>query len=298
MDAPNEQIAGADAPALPYDAVPHGLRLPPGMNFGGVSGVAFNSRDHLFVFHRGPGPLMEFDPEGGFVRAFGDGHFVRPHGLRIDTDDNIWVTDVAAHVAVKFSSEGRILMVLGVKGTPGEMHQYGHLRLLNEPSEVAVAPNGDLYVPQGHGKASSCVLRFDRDGNFLSVWGCTGTGPGEFDIPHSIVFDDNGLLHIADRSNGRFQVFEPDGTFVRERAYPGTPCGLWRAPDGHVWLAHGHTGRVMKLSPAGDVLGTMAGQGKTLGRFGEAHYIAVNSRGEIFVADSLNWQVQKFVERN
>jgi streptogramin lyase len=239
---------------------------------------------------------MEFDPEGGFVRALGDGLFVRPHGLRIDAEDNIWVTDVAAHFAVKFDPDGRIVMVLGVKGNAGEWHQFRHLRLFDEPNEVATGPDGCLYVPQGHGKAESCVLKFGRDGNFIKAWGRTGTQPGEFDIPHSIVFDGQGLLHIADRSNGRIQIFDPDGNFICERAYPGAPCGLCMMPDGHIYLAHGHTGLVMKLDDTGAVLASMGGQGKAPGLFGEAHYIALNSHGDIFVADPLNWRVQKFVK--
>ena len=120
------------------------------MNFGSVSGVAINSRGHIFLLHRGPNPLMEFDADGKFVRALGEGLFDRPHGLRIDPEDNIWTTDVAGHVVCKLSPAGRILMVLGVRGRPGEWHDYGHLRLFNEPNDLAFAKNGDVIVLQGH----------------------------------------------------------------------------------------------------------------------------------------------------
>ena len=284
---------------LDYVPVPEAFKLPAGMNFGSVSGVAINSKGHVFLLHRGPGPLMEFDADGNFIRALGDGLFDRPHGLRIDADDNIWTTDVASHVVYKFNPAGRILMVLGVRGRPGEWHDFGHLRLFNEPNEAVVGPTGELFVLQGHGKGESLVLKFDRDGNFIKTWGKKGRGPGEFDLPHSLVFDAQGLLYIADRNNARIQVFDADGAFVRESKHPGTPCGLFMTPDQTIWLAHGHTGQIMTLDLNGNVLGTMegAGQGKTPGKYGEAHYIAVSARGEIYVADTLNWRVQKYVKR-
>jgi len=284
---------------LDYVPVPEAFKLPAGMNFGSVSGVAIDSKGHVFLLHRGPGPLMEFDADGNFIRALGDGLFDRPHGLRIDADDNIWTTDVAGHVVYKFNPAGRILMVLGVRGRPGEWHDFGHLRLFNEPNEAVVGPTGDVFVLQGHGKGESLVLKFDRDGNFIKTWGKKGRGPGEFDLPHSLVFDAQGLLYIADRNNARIQVFDANGAFVRESKHPGTPCGLFMTPDQTIWLAHGHTGQIMTLDLKGNVLGTMAGagQGKTPGKYGEAHYIAVSARGEIYVADTLNWRVQKYVKR-
>ena len=284
---------------LDYVPVSEAFKLPAGMNFGSVSGVAIDSKGHVFLLHRGPGPLMEFDADGNFIRALGDGLFDRPHGLRIDADDNIWTTDVAGHVVYKFNPAGRILMVLGVRGRPGEWHDFGHLRLFNEPNEAVVGPTGELFVLQGHGKGESLVLKFDRDGNFIKTWGKKGRGPGEFDLPHSLVFDAQGLLYIADRNNARIQVFDADGAFVRESKHPGTPCGLFMTPDQTIWLAHGHTGQIMTLDLNGNVLGTMggAGQGKALGKYGEAHYIAVSARGEIYVADTLNWRVQKYVKR-
>src|SRR3981189_2400153 len=190
-----------EAPPLPYVAVAESFKLRPGANLGGTSGIAFNSKGNIFVIHRGPMPLMEFDPDGNFIRGFGDGLFDRPHGLRIDAQDNIWATDVASHVVYKFSPEGRILLVLGVRGNAGEMHQYGHLRLFNEPNDVAFGSQGEIFVVQGHGRGEPKVIKFDKDGNFIKAWGKKGTGPGEFDIAHSIAIDAQGLLYVADRKN-------------------------------------------------------------------------------------------------
>ena len=288
----------AAPPPLDYVAVPDSFSLPAGMTLGSTSGVAINSKGHIVVLHRGPDPLMEFDPGGKFVRAFGNGFFDRPHGLRIDAQDNIWATDVATHVVYKFSPEGRILLVLGVRGNAGEMHPYGHLRLFNEPNDVAFGPGGEVFVAQGHGRGEPKVIKFDKDGNFIKAWGKKGTGPGEFDIAHSIAIDAKGLLYVADRNNQRIQVFDADGTFLRESKHPGTPCGLFISPDQHLWLAHGHAGQVIKLDLDGKVLGAMGKQGKALGQFGEAHFIAVNNaNGDIYVADTLNWRVQKFVKK-
>lgn len=287
------------SPALPYVAVPESFQLPPNMNFGGTSGVAFNSKGNIFVIHRGPQPVMEFDADGHYIRGFGDGLFERPHGLRIDKDDNIWATCLLNNLVYKFNPAGRLEMVLGVKSWTGEWHPFGHLRLFNEPNEAVVGPTGDIYVLQGHGKAESLVIKFDKDGNFIKAWGGKGKGPGQFDLPHSLVFDAKGLLYIADRNNARIQVFDADGNYIRESSHPGTPCGLFMTADQHIWLAHGHTGLVMKLDLQGNVVGHIegAGQGKALGRYGEAHYIAVSPRDEIFVADTLNYRVQKYVRR-
>ena len=163
---------------LPYVAVPDFFKLPPGANFGGTAGVAFNSKGNIFVIHRGLMPLMEFDPDGHFIRGFGEGMFERSHGLRIDAQDNIWATDVAANLVYKFNPSGRLEMVLGVKGHTGEWHPFGHLRLFHEPNEAVVGPTGDIFVLQGHGKGTSCVIKFDPDGNFIKTLGQQRQGAG------------------------------------------------------------------------------------------------------------------------
>ena len=285
------------APDLGYVPAPDFFRLLPNTNFGAVSGVAINSKGNIFVLSRGPQPLMEFDASGRFIRAFGEGLFDRPHGLRIDAQDNIWTTDGGSHIVLKFNAQGRVVMVLGVRGTAGDWHPYGHLRLFTEPNDVAFGPAGEIYVTQGHGKGDSRVIKFDRDGNHLKSWGRKGKAQGEFDVPHSVAVDGKGLVYVADRGNQRIQVFDSDGNFIRESLHPGTPAGLDISTDGYIYLAHGHAGQIMKLDLNGKVLGVTGSQGKAPGQYGEAHFITVNQRGEIYVADTLNWRVQKLVRK-
>jgi sugar lactone lactonase YvrE len=285
-----------NAPDLGYKPVPDIFRLPQGMNFGPCSGVAVTKKGNILVFNRSAHALLEFDGRGRYLRSLADGVFTLPHGLRVDAEDNIWATDTGSHIVVKMDPKGRILMVLGIRGNSSEWHPAGHLRCFNEPNDVAFGPRGEIYVSQGHGKGESRVLKFDRDGTFVKTWGGEGANPGQFRQPHSIVTDTRGNLYIADRSNQRIQVFDGEGTFLRETKHPGTPCGLCMCRDGrHLMLAHGHAGKIIKLDLHGNVLGATGGQGKGPNRYGEAHFLALDRREDIYVADTLNWRVQKLV---
>lgn len=291
-------VPAADVPDLGYNPVPDIFELPPGINFGPCSSVAVNSKGHILVFNRSAQALIEFDANGKYRSTLAAGFFTLPHGMRVDAEDNIWATDIGSHIVVKMDPRGRILMVLGVKGRASEWHQAGHLRCFDEPNDVAFGPAGEIYVTQGHGKGESRVIKFDADGNFITTWGGEGTGPGQFNVPHSVMIDGRGMVYIADRSNQRIQVFDSDGKYLRETQHPGTPCGLCLCHDrSHIMMAHGHTGKIMKLDLDGNVLGATGGQGKGPNRYGEAHYLALDAREDIYVADTLNWRVQKLVKR-
>ena len=292
------QAKAAAIPDLGYVPVADIFKLPEGMNFGPCSSVAVDAKGRILVFNRSAHALMVFDGRGKYLRTLATGIFTNPHGLRIDAEGNIWATDTGSHIVVKMDPKGRILMVLGVKGSAREWHPAGHLRCFDEPNDVAFGPKGEIYVSQGHGKGDSRVHKFDAQGNFIKTWGGEGSAAGQFKQPHSIVTDADGNLYVADRSNQRIQVFDGDGNYLRESQHPGTPCGLALMRDGrHIMMAHGHAGKIMKLDLRGNVLGITGSQGKGPNQYGEAHLLALDRREDIYVADTLNWRVQKLVKR-
>lgn len=285
------------APDLGYRAVETGLRLPDGTRMGAPSSVAFDARGHMIVFNRGPQPLMEFDARGTFVRGFGDGLYVRPHGMRIDADGNIWTTDVNGHTVTKMNGAGNVLLTLGTRGQPGNWDEAAGTRLLYEPADVAFGSGGDLFVVQGHGRGDGRVLRFDRTGRYLKSWGGKGSADGQFDQPHSILVDRQGLVYVADRENRRVQIFDNDGRFIKSWRFAGLPCGLLVGPDQQIYLASGFSGQILRLDANGTAVAAMGQPGKRLGEFGEAHYLAIAPSGDIYVADTINAALHRYVKR-
>src|SRR5688572_22639933 len=169
------------APELDYVVAPTPVTLPAGMTMGASASVAFDANGHLFVLTRGDKTFFEFNPDGTFIRAFGDKLFVRSHGLRIDGDGNLWATDVGGHVVVKLNRDGQALLTIGTKGEAGEWNEATGSRKLNQPNDVVIAANGDIFVAQGHtpGPAGDArVLKFDKTGKFVKSWGGKGSGPG------------------------------------------------------------------------------------------------------------------------
>jgi DNA-binding beta-propeller fold protein YncE len=285
------------APDLGYLAVENGLVLPEGMKMGAPSSVAFDARGHMLVFNRGPHPLIEFDAHGSFVRAFGEGIYVRPHGMRLDSQGNIWTTDVAGHIVMKMSPAGEVLLTLGTRGQPGNWDEAANSHLLYEPADIAFAPSGDVLVVQGHGRGEGRVLRFDKTGRFIKSWGGKGTAPGEFDQPHSILVNQQGQILVADRENRRVQLFDLDGRLLKMWKFAGLPCGLLLGPDGQVYLATGFSGQILRLNGNGKAVAMMGQPGKGLGEFGEAHYLTISPGGDLYVADTINAVLHKYVRK-
>ena len=287
------------APEMDYVAVPMAVTLPSGTVMGPTASVAFDSKGHLFVLTRGAQAFFEFDPNGAFVRAFGDALFTRSHGLRIDREGNLWATDVGGHIVVKLSPQGQILLTLGTKGEAGEWNEAAGSRKLNQPNDVAIASNGDVFVAQGHTpgpRGDARVLRFDRTGRFITSWGGKGKEPGQFEVAHGIAIDAQGLLWVTDRENQRIQVFDSDGKFIREMKYAGLPCSVDIGRQ-YVYMVNGFAGQVLRMDLNGKVLAALGKPGKGLGEFGEAHFIAVSPKDELFVADSVNGALVKFVKK-
>jgi sugar lactone lactonase YvrE len=287
-----------NAPELEYASVSSSLPVPAGTTMGPPASIAFDSKGHIFVLNRGPQPLMEFDANEKFIRAFGEA-FTRAHGLRIDRDDNIWATDVGAHTVTKFNPQGQALLTIGTKGQAGDWDEATQSHKLNEPNDLAIGRNGDIFIVQGHtpgAKGDPRVLKFSKDGKFIKSWGGKGTEPGKFEVAHGIAVDSKGLLWVADRENQRIQIFDQDGAYVREVKFAGLPCSLQIGAQ-NIYMVNGFAGQVLRLDLNGKVLAATGKPGKGLGEFGEAHFIAMSPKGDIYVADTVNSTLQKFVKK-
>ncbi|MFN8057991.1 MAG: peptidyl-alpha-hydroxyglycine alpha-amidating lyase family protein [Vicinamibacterales bacterium] len=227
-------FAQQPVPEIPFDSVPDVLKLPTDLYLGEVSGVAVNSKGHIFVFQRGSttGPayaaaasqLLEFDATGKFVREIGKGLYAwsYAHVVRVDKQDNIWVVDKGSDMIVRFNPEGRVTMVFGRKKeasdeaepwtrvNPPRPHVDGQFR---QPTDVTWDPAGNIFISDGY--INSRVAKFDKNGDWVKSWGERGTKEGELNTPHSIAADAKGNIYVADRGNRRIQVFDSDGKFLR-----------------------------------------------------------------------------------
>jgi sugar lactone lactonase YvrE len=187
-------------------------------------------------------PILEFDPSGKNLRHFGAGLFVEPHGLFVDKDGNVWVTDAMGQgdkgqQVFKFSRDGKILMTLGKAGVAGSGPDT-----FNQPSAVVAAPNGDIFV-SGYGDAR--IVKFSSDGKFILQWGTPGAGPGQFAGPHALAMDSRGRLFVADRNNNRIQIFSQGGKFIAEWKQFGRPSGIAIGKDDKLYVADSESnGRV------------------------------------------------------
>lgn len=273
-----------------YRPVPGWPALPEGVTLGSVSAVATDSADRVYVFHRGKRPILVFDRDGRFLRSWGDDHLRTPHGLRLDRDDNVWVTDIGTHQVLKFDAQGKLLLALGKKGEPGAGPDH-----FDRPTDVAVAPDGTVYVADGYG--NSRVLKFSGDGKLLKQWGRKGKGDGEFDLPHAIRLDARGRVYVGDRENNRVQVFDPDGRFLARFIDSGAPYGLFLTGDGRLFVADGRAHWVKVLDLEGRVLGRWGEKGTGPGQFLVPHAVCVDSRGAVYVAEVDGRRVQKFLAR-
>jgi DNA-binding beta-propeller fold protein YncE len=283
-------LAQSNWPKLNYAVDPAWPRLPAGWTFEETPGVAVDSREHVFVFHRGPHSIMEFDPEGNLVRSWGDGIFVRPHGLKFDREGNLWAADDQGHMVVKMDALGRVRMVLGRKNTKGETKDTFY-----RPTDIAFAANGDFYVSDGYG--NSRVVKFNKDGQYITAWGKKGAGEGEFNLPHAVAVDKQGRVYVGDRENHRMQVFDSAGKFLTQWKHVGSPWGVVITEDQSLYMCDGHNNRILKLNLNGDVEGVLGGPGKLPGLLDYSHHLAVGPSRSIYVAEIKNWRVQKFAPR-
>lgn len=268
--------------------------MPDGWHFGRVPAVATDSSNHVFVFHRGEvaDPIVVFDSDGSYLRSFGrDIEFANEHGLRIDRHDNVWVTDNHNHTVMKFSNDGELLMTLGVEGQAGTTDET-----FDGPADIAFGPSDELYVADGYG--NSRVVKFDAEGNFVKAWGTPGSGPGQFDLVHSVAVDSQGNIYASDQQNDRIQIFDSEGSLLRTWTHLGTTLSIFITPEDEVWVIslRDHVeninydtlaGRIMRVDiDTGEILGAMESPG---------HWIDVSRTGEIFIG-SLTGNVFKWYE--
>jgi len=211
---------------------------PAGRVWGQVPTADVDSHGNIWMLDRCGGascvgrtedPILEFDQSGKLLKSFGSELFVYPHGIHIDKDDNIWTTDGQGNdgkgqQVIKFSKDGKVLMRLGKAGVKGEGPDT-----FNRPSDIAIAPNGDIFVSDGHGgeDSNARIVKFSKDGKFIKAWGKKGTGPSEFDAPHSLAFDSQGRLFVADRGNNRIQIFDQDGKLLDQWKQFSRPVGVF-----------------------------------------------------------------------
>ncbi len=282
-------------PPLPHRLVRNWPQLPEGINFGECSGVDVDKNNNVWVFNRGAYPIIQLDKNGRMLQAWDD-RTIRvktAHGIRVDPDGNLWAVDVKGHVVLKISPTGRVLMVLGNRqGTPGKNDSKD---AFNEPTSVAFTPNGDFYISDGY--VNSRVIKFNRDGEYLTHWGLKGTGDGEFNLVHDVTLDSKGRAYVADRTNKRVQIFDASGKFLGKWDDVGAPWGLYYVGrEDAIYMCDGGNNRVVKLNLEGQVLGVLGSYGKSPGKFDFAHAISVDSEGSIYVAEIKNWRVQKFAK--
>jgi DNA-binding beta-propeller fold protein YncE len=301
-------------PEIPYESVPNLLKLPNDFYLGEAAGVAVNSQGHIFVYTRSAQTrLFEFDAKGNFVREIGKDlyGFSFAHVVRIDKDDNIWCVDEGANMVIEFDPQGRVMMLFGRKpeavegGAPPPpgvtppppnpaFASFAH-RLFNRPTDVAWDPAGNSFIADGYG--NSRVVKFDRDGNWVTEWGKRGTAPGEFHTLHSIATDAKGNVYVGDRENNRIQVFDGEGNFLKEWTNAGAPWAICITPGPKqvLYTSDSLAGRIYKLDLDGNILGEFGKDGKRLGQFGWVHEISCPSENTLFVAELLNWRVQKLI---
>ncbi len=244
--AAGAQAQGARGQEESYRLVDGWAQLPNGVDaWGQTIGLDLDDDDNLWVFHRcfstscndgreNVTPVLKYDPSGRLVDSWGAGMFIWPHGFFLDADGNVWTTDARGedgkgHQVFKFTQDGTLLMTLGTAGVAGDGQNT-----FDGPADVVVAPNGDIFVVDGHG--NNRVVKFSKDGQFIMEWGGAGTGPGQFNEPHCLAFDSRGRLFVGDRVNERIQVFDQNGRFLAE--WPGIMAsGMYITEDDILYVA-------------------------------------------------------------
>jgi sugar lactone lactonase YvrE len=241
----------------PYRSVENSAKMPQGRKWGSTAGVWIDPDGaSVWVAERcganscadsNLDPVLKFDASGNLAKSFGAGMFVFPHGIFVDREGNVWVTDAQGkggkgHQVFKFSPDGKVLLALGKPGTAGEGPDT-----FNAPSSVLIAPNGDIFVGDGHGgNTNARIVKFNKEGKFIKTWGKKGSGPGEFDTPHALAMDSRGRLFVGDRNNNRIQIFDQDGNYIDQWAQFSRPSGVYIDRNDIIYVADSESESVSK----------------------------------------------------
>jgi DNA-binding beta-propeller fold protein YncE len=283
------------------------------------------------AYAAGAAQLLEFAADGKFVREIGHNLYAWSfaHAVKIDKQDNIWVADKGSDMVIKFNPEGRVVLVFGRKqeasdeGTEALRHVKPPLPpidgMFRQVTDMTWDAEGNTYISDGY--VNSRVAKVDKNGNWLKSWGEPGDQPGQFSVPHSIASDAQGNIYVADRGNRRIQVFDTDGKFLRQFSIdvplkpdahpaignrptqttgtmsPGAPWAICITPGPNqvLYASDAFPGRIYKLSLEGKILGVFGEAGKQPKQFGWIHEMACPSQNELYVAELLNWRVQKLI---
>ena len=270
-------LAGAAEPYVSKGFLP----LPADVEIGPMSAVAVDGDDRVYVLHRGEPPLLVLDGQHRLIDGWGKGEFKTVHGLRVDTDGNVWVTDNALHIARRYSREGKVTMTLGQEGKAG-----GGATGLRSPDDLVIDSKGNLYVADAGNKR---IVKFDSQGRYQSEWGGAGKEPGKFSTAHGLAIDSNDRLYVADRGNNRVQVFTTEGKFLAAWSAAGNPFGLLVTPAGLI-VADGDAHRLTLLDLEGNSLGSW-GHPETLKL---PHLMALGKDGTVYVTEVDGRRIQLF----
>ena len=257
-----------------------------GMEFDKILGIGIDRKGRVYATAgKGENGVLVFDADGKIVDSWGKG-FISKHGLRV-INDKVWVTDRERHIVMEFTLDGRLLRTLGTDGKSGLGKNE-----FNMPSDIAIAPNGDIYISDGF--ANSRVMRFDADGIFKQSWGTKGDGPAEFNLVHNIAIDKKGRVYIADRENERVQIFDADGNFLDQWEHLGKAFGLYIDDETKLYITDGQSNKVYIVDEKGKVISTFGKTGEAPGEFKMAHSITVDKKGNIYVAEGDGMRIQVF----
>ncbi len=298
---------------LAYEPVQHWAHLPEGLALVDVAGVAVDSRDRIYVLNRGRHPILMFDRSGQFLGPWGDAKFRRPHGIFITPQDQIFLVDDEGHTVHRCDAAGRIELTLGTGHPADTGYVPGRSPLrraagpFNTVTNVAVGPAGEVYAADGYGNAR--VHKFSPDGKLLLSWGEPGAGEGQFNLPHGIAVDSQGLVYVADRENSRIQIFTSEGAFVRSWNWVNRPCEVFIDDHDSVYIAelgflignppvphlrlmreappgHSRVARVSVCNREGEVLAQICGDEPIgPGGFIAPHDLWVDSHGDLYVGE-------------